>query len=188
MRRKAGFIVVIMAWMTGYCVSAVPPAGNLLINADFDEADGNAPRNWEYFTNLKPALSMTNVMNTQCIQLQSQEKPGAFQGIIQRVAVQSGEKYAVSASIKNSREQPLGGSAFGQIVVEWMDEKNREVGRTWSDQCGSSVSKIRWDQVVISKVAAPKEAVAARIGFHLYDGDRGGKGALLVDNIALTQQ
>ena len=158
---------------------------NHVVNAEFTEVDGDRPNSWDYFATQGAWMAVTNWMGESCVELTAQEKANAFQGIVQRVSVESGSKYTAAAQILNSRENPLKGSAYAQLVVEWLATGDREVGRTWSERIDLRLSRMQWTWVTLRKVVVPKEASIARVGIHFFDGDQHGKGSILVRQVQL---
>ena len=178
-----GWVVLLLA--IGWCCPAWSELTNHVVNAKFTDIAGDRPSGWDYFATQGSWLAVTNWMGELCVELTAQEKANAFQGIVQRVPVESGEKYTVAAQVLNSKENPLKGSAYAQLVVEWLADGDREVGRSWSERVDLRLSRMQWTWLTLRKVVVPKDASAARVGIHFFDGDQHGKGSLFVRQVQL---
>ena len=166
---------------------------NLLGNPGFDAPGGRAgeiPDRWAVFAEEKALIGIVpgrGLDGSPCVSLGSVNIPRTFQGIMQTVGVEEGRRYTLSALVINNKEDPLQGSAYGQLVIEWRDAAGNEVGRTWGAQWKKNISRIRWELMSIAKVRAPESAVEAIIGIHLYEGiQSNGKGSFLVDGVSFV--
>lgn len=170
-------------------------AENLLYNSEFEEPEGRegaVPERWSVFAEKKAAIGIVcgaGLTNSQCLKVGSVGIANSFQGIVQRVVVEEGVRYTLSALVLNNKDEPIQGSAYGQLVIEWKDGAGNEVDRTWGGEWKKSISKVRWEPVAITRVRAPKTAVEAVIGIHLYEGIHGnGKGSYFVDNVTFGRE
>jgi hypothetical protein len=181
-------LLVVVGLIAGPAIAQPEASTNLLANPGFEESPRNDPAppvGWERYSTAKVGSSVTgdaHLGGQQCLKLSSQGVPRAFQGLIQRIAVVSGEKYTFAASVMNDERDPLKGMAYLQLCVEWQNAEGREVSRHFTPPQGQTVSKTRWTLLEVRKVKAPPGAVRAVVGIHLYEGERGGKGCLFVDD------
>ncbi|MFH0954222.1 MAG: hypothetical protein V1873_07830 [Verrucomicrobiota bacterium] len=188
----------ITAWMTAAWLVVTTAASaqvvastNQLSNPSFEEpppAEGAMVAGWDYYsTRTKGGGMVSGVGRTgqQCVNLEAQGVPNGGQGFVQRASVVPGGTCTFCAYVKDSNDSPLGGSASVQLVIEWLNEAGREVARV-SSPPGAEVSRLRWNQMCLSRVTVPNDAVRAVFGIHLYEGAEGGKGALFVDDMTLT--
>lgn len=181
-------LLVVLGLIAGPAVAQPVASTNLLANPGFEESPQNdpaPPAGWERYSTAKMESSVTaaaHLGGLQCLKLASQGVPRAFQGLTQRIDIVAGEKYTFSASVMNDQSDPLKGMAYLQLCVEWQNAEGREVARNFSPPQGQTFSKSRWTLVEIRKVKAPPGAMRAVVGIHLYEGERGGKGSLLVDD------
>ena len=181
------------------CLAAQFPApaaaegDNLIANPGFedpaDAQDGALPLAWEVFTSKETKLGITRAAKRsgeQSLRLTAQGLAKGYQGVSVKLAVTPGQKFTFSAYVLNDRASTLGGSAHGQLCIEWHDEAGRELSRTYSKPWGASLSKMRWEDVSLRDQEAPKLAATAIFGIHLSEGDKGGVGSFLVDDVSIT--
>ena len=170
--------------------SAQPEAGgtNLLLNASFEQAvggDRGLPVDWATYTTAKLVAEVTTHARRdgqQSLHFTAQGLPRAVQGLTQRIAVVAGEKYTFTANAMNDEADPLKGSAYFQIGIEWVNAGGHEICRNFTAPQGLTLSRVRWETVALRKVRAPASAVEAVVGLHFVDGDRAGKGSVFVDD------
>lgn len=187
-------------WLSGALLLPGTPAtgssdggSNLLANPGFESGDLSAewPAEWIHYASRKDNVTATRDAfreGVQAIQITAQGIKGAFQGVTQRVPVKGGQEYSFTVHLLNDRKDGLGGSAFAQLVVEWRDEAGREIKRQWGGDRGPTLSRTRWESVSLQKLKAPEGAIEAIVGVHLFDGDRGGKGGLLIDDASFVER
>jgi hypothetical protein len=115
---------------------------------------------------------------------------GGFQAVEQTLDVKEGELYDFTAAVRNYAQDTFSArdrtGAYGQLVIRWLDEGGKEVGRVWSETWDVHLSRIRWQDFSIEKTTVPVGAVRAFVGIHLYEGRQGALGTFLVDDAALT--
>ncbi|MBN1269835.1 MAG: hypothetical protein JXB04_09620 [Kiritimatiellae bacterium] len=189
----AVFVVALLAWAVP-CV-AQPAATNLNLfpNPSFEEPagkEGLLPVNWDYYaTKTKGGgISLAEAKSgQQSFRLPCQELKDAGQGLIRRLPVTEGVKYTFTAHVKEDRNEQLGGTAACQLVIEWINAADREVGRD-AGKPERSLSRLRWERICIRKAKAPEGAVKAVFGIHLYEGSAGCRGAVLVDDVELVEE
>lgn len=164
---------------------------NHVVNPSFEnppKEERNTPDDWDTFYSQAPAIQLSSEASRdgeQCVKVTAQGKPEAYQGLTQRIPVEPGEKYTFEVYVRRSKEDPPGGGAHGQLVIEWLGRGGKEVSRTVGGEWDQSISAIRWTRLSISKVRAPKGAKEALFGIHFIDGTRGSSGAILIDDVAV---
>jgi hypothetical protein len=168
---------------------------NVAPNGGFEEPAGSVgampSEPWSFFTTKANGFGITRDnkrSGEQCLKISAQKAAGAFQGLILDLPVAEGEKYTFSAYITNDREDPIGGSASGQLVIEWKGPTGKEVARSASTPWTAGLSRMRWDQVTIGKTKVPDGAVRGVFGIHLNEGTDGGKGSMYVDDVVIEKQ
>lgn len=167
-------------------------SSNLLCNAGFEQSTGNdeeVPMFWQGYTTAKSTGVVTRKYHrdgAKCLMMAAQGVPRAFQGLTQRIRVTAGGRYTFVANAMCSRENPLGGTAYLQLGIEWLNEQGKEICRTVSTAQGPGLSRVRWETLVVHQAKAPEGAIEAIVGIHLVEGERGGKGAVLVDDVSVT--
>jgi len=178
----------------GIAASTWAEKENLLANPEFEapeDGGGQMPFAWEYYTSRRPSahiLEGEGKKGSQCLMLAAQQAPNVGQGFTQTIDVEPGERYDFEAYVKNYGKDPLNGSAFGQLVIEWLSPSGREGDRTTSEPWDRSLSRTGWKKMYIRKVEAPEYAAQAKFGIHLFDGDGGAEGAFLVDDVRVRKR
>ena len=165
-------------------------ASNLLANADFEIHEGPRPVRWDYFASggldHEGLLDRSARTGCQALILTAAGQSKAFRGVVQAVDVIPGQKYSMSAYVHTCATNPLDGTAYGQLVIEWQDAQGREIERVWGKAWGRNSSRIRWQKVEIEDAEAPVGAAKAAFGIHLYDGPGKGRGAVVVDDVVVS--
>lgn len=168
------------------------PSSNLLFNPGFEEpagAGGSMPSDWlDYSTgDHKVTVALDDRRSgRQCVRVEAQSKPNEFQGITQRIPVEPGEKYSFQVYVRNNKQDPMNGTIYGQLAVEWRDKDDNEIAREWSATWDRSLSRGTWRRYEIRRIRAPKGAAVAVIGIHVFEGVSGGQGSFFVDDVAMT--
>ncbi|MBN1269200.1 MAG: hypothetical protein JXB04_06395 [Kiritimatiellae bacterium] len=167
---------------------------NLLPNPGFEApagTEGEMPDGWDFFcTADKPRIGITaadKYRGSQCARLAVREVKDAAQGIFVEMPVEEKSRFTYEAYVRSDPAAPLGGSAEGMLVIEWLDAGGREVGRAASKPLDRNLSRLRWTRVSLKRERVPDGARKARFGVHIADGNRDGKGAFLVDDVLLTE-
>ena len=169
------------------------PEENLVPNPGFEEpvGEGQEPKGWEIFSTKKKGILTTQLIKksgSQAVRMSAQELAKSYQGMTLTLPVAAGEKYTFTVALINDKQSPLGGSAFGSLVIEWKNEAGKEISRVTSPSWTKSLSRIRWDTVTIKKAQVPPDAVKAIFGIHLSDGDEGGGGAVVIDDVGIVRE
>jgi hypothetical protein len=166
---------------------------NLAPNPGFEQPEGPAPvcpEGWSYYVSKIKGVSLTRDNKhggEQCLQLSAQKTAGAGQGILFETAVEPKAKYTFSVFVTNNRDDLLGGTASGGLVIEWKNEEAKEVARSVSPPWNPGLSRLRWQDFSISKVKVPPGATRAVFGIHLNDGDAAAKGSVFVDDVVIEK-
>ncbi len=181
------------------CLAAQFPAPaaaeeeNLVANPGFEEPadaqDGALPASWEVFTSKETKLGITRAAKRsgeQSLRITAQGLAKGYQGVSVKLPVTPGQKYTFSAYVLNDRASSLGGTAHGQLCIEWHDDAGKELSRTYSKPWSGALSKMRWEDVSLRDQQAPKGAALAIFGIHLSEGEKGGLGSFLVDDVSIT--
>jgi len=182
-----------VGWLTPLAARAAD-AENLVANPGFEEpADAQEdalPASWEVFTSKESKLGIIRSAKRsgeQCLRIMAQGLAKGYQGVSVKMDVTPGEKYTFSAFVMNNRAAPLGGTGHGQLCIEWHDASGKELSRQYGTLWNSSLSKMRWELVSLRDQVAPKFATTAIFGIHLSEGDKGGEGSYLVDDVSITR-
>ena len=188
-REVKAVLAVVLALIAGSVGAQPDVSTNFLSNWSFEASspkDPAPPDGWQRYTTSKIGAFITadaSQSGKQCLRFSAQGIPRAFQGLTQRMEIVSGEKYTFAASVMNDPADPLKGVVHLQLCIEWLNAEGREVFRNFTSP-QQTFSKTRWTQLMVRKVKAPPGAVCAVVGIHLYEGERGGKGSLFVDDVA----
>ena len=187
-------LIIVTSMIAGSAIVQAGVSTNLLSNPSFEESDLGAPgmpSGWECIsTTTKLGASITAAAHqggSQCLRLASQGVPRACQMLTQRLDVVGSGKYTLSAGVINDESDPLKGTTYLQLCIEWLNEEGRELSRNFTHPQGQTFSKSRWTSVALGKVKAPSKAVRAVVGIHLFEGERGGKGSLLIDDVVFER-
>ncbi len=163
---------------------------NLAENPGF-EAPINAPEGsppgspWETFTSKINRMQVSREAvrtGEQSIKFSAQKIVKGYQGMTQHLPVTAGTKYSFFIYAMSDKNDPMGGSAHLQLVIEWLNADGKEIGRDYSAMITSSLSRMRWELMALRKKAAPSGVASARFGIHLSEGEKGGKGSVFVDD------
>lgn len=181
--------------LLGGAAHAAPEKENLAPNPGFEQAaapEGVLPESWSYFTSKKILGELSSEQKRsgeRALKMTAQAVPEGYQGCNFPVDVAAGEKYTLSASLMSSKEDPLGGSAFVILVIEWKSAENKEIARTVSRKIlAGQISRLRWEQFTEQDAVAPVGAVKGVFGVHLCEGTPGGKGAVFIDDMVVTKR
>ena len=192
--------IVLFALIVGFCGLDAAVAKdkdkaeakeNLAGNPGFEEPSGEAlqPAIWNIFSSKKTDILTTQATKksgNQAVRMTAQDIPKAFQGMTQIIPVVAGEKYTFSVALINDKLSPLTGSASGTLVIEWKNEAGKEINRATSPAWTRSLSRIRWGTIAIKKVEAPPDATQGTFGIHLSEGEEGGKGSVVIDDVEIV--
>jgi hypothetical protein len=185
----AGFLFLAVALASAQGTNS----SNLAPNPGFESPEGpalEAPEGWSYFVSKVRGVSLSRDAKhggEQSLQLTAQKVAGASQGILFELPVGPKERYTFSAFLTNNREDLLGGSATGGLVIEWKDEEGKEVARSVSRPWSPGLSRLRWEPFSISKIKVPPGAKRGVFGIHLNDGDGAAKGSVFVDDVLIER-
>lgn len=190
--RVAAFFLVIALGGTLVHAQAHTGLSNRAVNAGFEEPaapEGTAPAAWMLFTSHTQHIGITHAAKRsgeQSVRMTTQNVSGAYQGLSLKLPVVAGEKYSFFIFALNDPANPLGGTAHGQLDMEWINEQGAEIGRVYSEKWDATLSRTRWERISLRSQKAPKGAVEATFGIHLSEGARGGTGSLLADDVMIT--
>lgn len=167
---------------------------NLAPNPGFEQPtspEGASPENWNAFSSKVNGIGVSKAAKhggEQCMKMAAQNVPEAYQGLVLDMPVSPGDIYTFSAYVMNNKDDQLGGTAQGSLVIEWINASSKEVARSTSVPWDRNISRMRWEAVSISKAKVPEGATLARFGIHLNDGKSGGKGSVFVDDVVIGKQ
>jgi hypothetical protein len=184
--------LVLLVCFTGLYAASDANSLNLAENAGFELSlvEKDRPSGWYFFTSKAGSIALTREVKRsgeQCAKISTQKTPGAFLGLSQTLSVKPGEKYTFSVYLLNDKHDPLGGSAHGQLNIEWKDNTGKEIARITGAPWDLLVSRLRWEMYTIRNVEAPKGAVEGVFGIHLLDGEKGGQGSVFLDDVMITR-
>ena len=171
-----------------------PGKPNLAPNPGFEQPsspEGASPENWNAFSSKINKIGVSRTARhggEQCVKMAAQGLPEAYQGLVLDMPVSPGDVYTFSAYVTNNKDDQLGGSAQGSLVIEWINASNKEVGRSTCTPWDRNVSRMRWEAFAITKAKVPDGASLARFGIHLNDGRSGGKGSVFIDDVVIEKQ
>ena len=149
------------------------------------------PLGWTFFKRNSLRAGVTKEASKtgkQSLKMTCAKAPNDFEGANLKLPVAPGRKYTFSAFFKNDKLDPLGGTAHSMLVLEWHAADGTEMNRIQSRMFDANLSRLRWEQQLLKSVAAPPGAVTAIFGIHLCDGDSGGRGSILVDDVTIVEE
>lgn len=192
---KASGIASLLAVLLCAGAGAAEEKPNLAPNPGFESpavAENVLPEGWNLFTSKSVLMNLSTDQKRsgeQALKMTAQGVPEGFQGCHFPLDVSPGEKYTLAASLMSSKEDPIGGSAFVILVIEWKTDADKEIARTVGRQIpATQISRMRWEQFAEQDAVAPPGAVKGVFGVHLCEGKPGGKGSLFVDDVSVTRK
>jgi hypothetical protein len=197
MKRYLTGVLLVCMFSVGPAKAEEKPAGtNLAPNPGFEQPEspeGASPEGWTTFSSKINGIGVSKAAKhsgEQCMKMEAQKVPANYQGLVPSldVPVLPGDIYTFSAYITNNNDDPLGGTAQGTLIIEWIDANKKEVARITSAPWDRNISRMRWEAVSISKAKVPNGATLARFGIHLNDGMSGGKGSVFIDDVTIEKQ
>ena len=188
--RSARAIIAILA-LPATAWSASGDGRNLLANGGFEQGalSAEVPAWSAYASDGESTAAVADdvVRNGQgALVLSANRAAGMFNGVVQTIDVVAGRRYEMDAFVHVVPTNLLNGTAYGQLVVEWKAEDGTEINRVWSDTWDQSMSLTEWRHVQLGNLVAPDGAAKAVCGIHLFDGAEASRGAVVVDDVALT--
>lgn len=172
-------------------------ASELLLNPGFEspalqpdsEADTD-PAEWTVFSSTGGServglSSKTAKAGKQSARLRVQNAANSFQGMYQSFQVKPGETYRFAIYASNDAQNPLKGTARGQISIEWKNAAGEEIERVWGPDWGATLPQNAWSAF---EMTATAPANAARVHFVItqFDGvDPHPDGAFLADEASV---
>jgi len=186
---------IFIAFVITACSCGLVLAGeNLATNPSFEEPEngvGQIPDTWSFFTSKMNTMGLSDEAartGVQSLKMTAQKAPDQYQGVHIILPVAESETYSFSAHLISNRDDRIGGTAHGMLVIEWKLDDGTEVSRTISDIWEArSLSRLRWEQIAIKKIDVPPGAVEAIFGIHISDGPKGGKGSIFVDDVVIER-
>ncbi len=183
-------VVVAMSGNVGF---AGPVAPNSKIrNGGFENPkneEGAAPYEWLMVTDKAESIGIaTNISHAgkQCVRIKARGKAKAYQAVLQRIDVKPKTKYSVIVYARNCKKMPLKSGVGAQLVVEWRDGADKEVGREWTKRWDRSLPRSSWRKFQLKNLRPPKGTVQAIVGVHAFEGVHGGKGAFYIDDLQMS--
>lgn len=186
--------------VTALAVAADSGEANLAANASFETPMAkattnsndfeNLPENWEVFSSHQLAGALGRDVarsGEQSVRIHAQGKRGGNGGIYQQIDVEGDREYTFTADLLNDNMDPIKGSAYGELSIEWQDADGMELDRVRSKPWGPALSSTQWEKFEV-KARAPSNAKAARVVVTLFDGPNASKGGFWMDNISVEAQ
>jgi hypothetical protein len=144
--------------------------------------------NWVFYTSKDRNIALTNNpvhSGTSSVRLWTQGRKDAHLGISQEHEVIPKGKYTFRVFVMNDKDDKLGGTAVGNLSIEWFDAEGAEISRAFSKEWTSHLSKLRWQEVEVS-AKAPLYATKVKFVIILRDGLKIGEGGIYVDDASIT--
>ena len=171
-------------------ISPARGADNLLKNGEFEKKGSpSVPMNWEAFSSGNNqwygGFSKDDASKGgRSVVFSNHGSELKFQGLFQSVKVKGGEQYQCFAHVKNNPDNRLAGGSRGQLSIEWIDARGKEISRLWS-RAWMSHSADKWTKMVMSEVA-PEKAVKANVVITLFSEGEA-SGGYLIDDVVFSR-
>jgi len=164
-------------------------AENLLENPSFEEPtySGKDPSGWwSWNSNYNGITSKTARTGKQAIYFtKPPDNKAQHQGIVFTYkGVKQSKEYTFSCYVKNSEKDPIKGSAYGQISIEWR-KGGKEISRTWGPTWDANLSTENWKLVSMSAVA-PQGVDECFFVINFFT--EGGSGAYFADDVLAVER
>lgn len=193
-RYLAGVLIVCTVFAGPARAEENATRSNLALNPGFEQPtspEGATPEKWNAFTSKINGIGISKAAKRsgeQGVKMAAQTLPGAYQGLVLDMPVTPGDVCTFSVYVMSNKDDPLGGTTQGSLVIEWINANGKEVARITSTPWDRNISRMRWQTISISKAKVPDGAALARFGIHLNDGMSGGKGSVFLDDVAIEKQ
>ena len=116
---------------------------------------------------------------------QAQEPSDAFQGLAYKFPALSGKGYTFSLYVISDPANPVSGSSFGQISIEWRDATGKEIARNFGPTWNFELSSTQWERFTVN-ADAPAGAVEGSAVITFFAKDCKGAGSFFVDDTDLS--
>ena len=191
--RTLGTVILLPAAIMCLTGSAPDPGDEpLLNNGSFEtpslaeEAhDGSRPRHWTVFGSIEGDVRVQVAdtrahHGTQSCRVSSPVRAAAYQGLFQALPVAHRDRVVFRVHVLNDPSDPMRGSMYGQVAIEWKDTSGQEIDRIHGPIWKTGLSTTKWHKVQVA-ATAPNDAATAHLVITQFDGDAPGGGAFLVD-------
>ncbi len=175
------------------------PSSQLLVNPSFElpAADRNAapgglaPESWMVQSSGRTAphmelTALTAHEGRQSCRIATVGKKDGSQSLLQAVPVTPGATYQFRVWVMNDPDDPLRGSARGQLCIEWRNERGEEIERVLGPDWGVQMPANVWQRYETTAVA-PRDATGAHFAVEEHDGPDAAGGAFYLDEASVIE-
>lgn len=154
-------------------------------------AQGTTPDNWFVFASVgTPSVGVTDSRRrdgSQSLKFQAPQSTNAFAGIAQSFDAIGENHYVFSIYVMSDPTDPLVGSSFGQVSIEWKNSSGAEISRTYGPTWNFELPSTRWERFLV-EADAPADAVSGVAVVTFLTQDVNGRGTFFVDGCELAGQ
>ncbi len=153
--------------------------------------EGDDPEKWFYFSSTPErngGLSdARKKAGSQSAFLQAQQQIDAYEGLAQRFSAQPQTHYTFSVNVLKDPENSLTAGAFGQLSIEWQDEKGTEITRVYGPTWNANLSSSRWEKYTV-EADSPDGVARGVVVVSFFSKDSNGFGRFFIDDVDLSSK
>ena len=186
------YSILFMAASLSLCAVEVlaQTAPNLLADPSFEQWAGDqSSTNWMTFGNVICESTSPRTKSYMAKIYGQFKNETNFSGIYQDVPATAGRSYVASAYLRQNSDDHLAGGNTAWVKIEYFDATRSKILVTFESAVKMDVKSPSKKYVFISTGAAvaPKETAVARVVVLLRQEPDNAKGAVIVDDVSLTQ-
>lgn len=166
-----------------------------LENAGFESPDISqgaklmaTPDGWFHFSSTpenKAGVSDARKRSgSQSMCFKAQTPEDAFEGVADKFSVVGGKPYSFTVYVMSDPADPLVGSSFGQISIEWRDATGKEITRSHGPTWNFELTSTQWEKFTVDG-DAPEGATEGSAVITFFSKDCKGAGSFFVDDAEL---
>ncbi len=153
--------------------------------------EGDDAEKWFYFSSTPDRnggiSDARKKSGAQSAFLQAQQQIDAYQGLAQRFSAKPQTHYTFSVYVLKDPENSLTGGSFGQISIEWQDDKGVEITRVYGSTWNSQLSSSRWEKFTI-EADTPDNVAMGVVVISFFAKDANGFGKFFIDDTDLSSK
>lgn len=163
---------------------------NIAKDPSFEEPglSGKILLNWDHYSSKQDNVALVETAprtGQRCLRLWCQGTKNAHLGVGQMFDVVPKGKYAFRVHVMSDKNDRLAGDVVGNIGIEWYDAEGGEIARAASKEWDPKLSKMSWQEYEVES-KAPQYAAKVKFVIYLREGEKGGKGGILVDDAEIV--
>lgn len=154
-------------------------------------SSGAAATDWFIFSSSNQRMGITDSRKKSGMQaFQFRAQPGssnAYQGIAQKFKSLPNQHVVFTVHAMNDPMDPIAGSSYGQVSIEWQDATGAELSRLYGPSWGVDSEPGRWQKMVVDS-DAPEGAAIGVVVITFYSNEADGKGSCYVDDVDMKSR